>query len=203
MDEKGPANTIYPVVLKVPGEKMALRGRDKVRFLSEYARQALAQSAQRLGVLLPALVKTEDGAPVPAGGVHWSLSHKRAFVAAVAAPMPVGIDIEKIKPVREQMHEKIAAEEEWRLFAGDRLTDFFRCWTAKEAVLKAAGVGMAGLSDCRILSARERGRICVDFRGARWTVRFRPFNGHLAAVAVNRATVFWTFPEPKNVRSSS
>ena len=195
MEYSDPSNTIYPVILEVPESKLRLKGGDKVRFLSEFARVALKRSAMRLGVELPELKKEENGAPIPKGGIHWSLSHKSGCVAAVAAPVPVGIDIEKIRPVKEGLAERIAAADEWRFFFGEGLSDFFRCWTAKEAVLKAAGVGIAGLSECRIVSVQGRERLSVSFESILWAVRFHPFGGHLAAVAVNGLGVCWIDPE--------
>jgi 4'-phosphopantetheinyl transferase len=195
--------TIYPVILNVPEDKQALKGRDKVRFLSEFARVALKRSAERLGVVLPELEKEESGAPIPRGGIHWSLSHKSGCVAAVAAPVPVGIDIEKIRPVKEGLAERIAASGEWGLFPGEGLSDFFRCWTAKEAVLKAAGVGIAGLSECRIVSVQRRERLSAAFESILWAVRFHPFGGHLAAVAVNGLDVCWIDPQGEHGCPSS
>jgi 4'-phosphopantetheinyl transferase len=203
MEHNDPSKTIYPVILEVPESKLRLKGADKVRFLSEFARVALKRSALRLGVVLPELKKKENGAPIPRGGIHWSLSHKSGCVAAVAAPTPVGIDIEKIRPVKEGLAERIAAPDEWHLFPGEGLSDFFRCWTAKEAVLKAAGVGIAGLSECRIVSAQRRERLSVVFESIFWTVRFHSFGGHLASVAVNGLGVCWIDPEGEHGCPSS
>lgn len=188
--------TVYPVVLKVPEEKQALTGREKVRFLSAHARVALRRSAARLGVDLPTLEKEENGAPVPSAGMYWSLSHKSRYVAAVAAPQPVGIDIERIRPVRDGMAERIAAPEEWSQFRGrDRRLAFFRCWTAKEAVLKAETVGIAGLSDCRVVSVGGPSRLSVLYRERTWRVDFRMNDEHLTAVAGTGLVPSWIGPE--------
>jgi 4'-phosphopantetheinyl transferase len=196
-------STIYPVILEVPGEKQALKGREKVRFLSKFAREALGRSAARLGVALPRLEKAENGAPLPVGDVHWSVSHKSRCVAAVAAFQPVGIDIEQIRPVKAGLAERIAAPREWHLFSGDRQASFFRCWTAKEAVLKAAGVGISGLDDCRIVSVQSADRLFAVFQETSWTVAFHHFHQHLTAVAANGVRPFWIVPEDKNARPAS
>ena len=193
-------STIYPVILNVPHAKQALKGREKVRFLSEFAREALGRSAARLGVALPRLEKAENGAPLPVDGVHWSVSHKSRYVAAVAAPRPVGIDIEQIRPVKEGLADRIADPQEWHLFSGDRQTAFFCCWTAKEAVLKAAGVGIAGLDDCRIISVEGPDRLMAVFRETTWRVGFHHFRRHLTAVAANGLRPSWISPEKRNAR---
>jgi 4'-phosphopantetheinyl transferase len=195
-------STIYPVILNVPEEKLSLKGREKVRFLSEFAREALGRSAARLGVALPRLEKSENGAPLPGGGVHWSVSHKSRCVAAVAALQPVGIDIEQIRPVKAGLAERIATPREWHLFSGDRQASFFRCWTAKEAVVKAAGVGIAGLDDCRIVSVESADRLLAVFQETSWTVTFHHFHQHLTAVAANGVNLLWIGPEDKNARSA-
>ncbi|MGD8366451.1 MAG: 4'-phosphopantetheinyl transferase superfamily protein [Desulfobacterales bacterium] len=185
---------IYPVVLKVPKEKEALKGREKVRFLSDFARVALRRSAARLGVDLPKLEKRENGAPVPTAGTYWSIAHKSRYVAAVAAPRPVGIDIEQIRPFKDGLAEKIGTPEEWGLFPGDRRLAFFRCWTAKEAVLKGECIGIAGLSGCRIVSVDGPRRLLVVYQERTWTVDSRLDDEHLTAVAGDGFAPTWTGP---------
>jgi 4'-phosphopantetheinyl transferase len=187
--------TIYPVVLKVPEERKALTGKEKVRFLSAHARVALRRSAGRLGVELPKLEKEENGAPIASAGVYWSLSHKSRYVAAVASPKPVGIDLEQIRPVRDGLAERIAASEEWSLFSGNMRMAFFRCWTAKEAVLKAESVGITGLSDCRVVSVDGADRLSAVYRERTWRVDFYLDDEHLTAVAGTDLVLSWIGPE--------
>ena len=130
--------SIYPVILPVPHAKKTLTGKDKVRFLSNFAREALKISAQYRGITLGELTKDENGAPVPKDGRHWSITHKSEYVAGVAAPYRIGLDIEKIKPCSQGLFNKTASDEEWQLWDTDPQILFFRYWTSKEAVLKAA-----------------------------------------------------------------
>jgi 4'-phosphopantetheinyl transferase len=136
-----PATTLYPVLIPVPEDTQALKGRDKVAALSRLAREALTQSCEKSGLKLDGYPKGENGAPIPVDGVHWSVSHKAGIVGGVAAPLPIGLDLETIRPVSDGMMAKVAGDAEWRQVAGDRQRIFFRFWTAKEAVLKAAGIG--------------------------------------------------------------
>ena len=67
------------------------------------------------------------------------------------ADFPIGLDIEKIRPCAPGLYRMAADEAEWSLGgAADDLL-FFRYWTAKEAVLKSLGIGLAGLSKCRVI----------------------------------------------------
>jgi len=71
-----PNPTIYPVILAVPDEVVGFKPRDRVKFLSRHARQALKQSAQKSNMPLGELKQDENGAPLPSDGVYWSITHK-------------------------------------------------------------------------------------------------------------------------------
>lgn len=95
--------------------------------------------------------KPRLAAPVAGRFLFFNLAHADALaVCAVSARHEVGIDIERVRPIREA--EEIAAHffstrenAEWRsLPAGQQMEAFFNCWTGKEALLKATGTGLGG-----------------------------------------------------------
>jgi len=186
---------LYPVLLPVPEAYRRLRGSEKVRFLRSHARHALMLSAKESGVRLETIEKAENGAPIPLEGIFWSLSHKDTFVGAVAAPEPVGIDLERIRSRSEALFNRIADERERGLTPEDPTFLFFRYWTAKEAVLKAAGDGLSGLSRCRIKAVLDEKRLTVDYRGTTWNVMHHCFQGHMASLACGRFSIDWILPE--------
>jgi 4'-phosphopantetheinyl transferase len=186
------ADCIYPVIISVPEDARSLKGRDRVKLLSRYAREALKISADKKNIRLGKVLKDHNGVPLPFEGNYWSLTHKPAYVGAVVACEPTGIDIERIKEVSDAMVRKIASNREWRLNDAGPHVDFFRFWTAKEAVLKAAGVGMTGLSSCRITRIVDETHVETDFKGQRFSIEHFYFNGHIAAVVDNGFRVEWT-----------
>jgi 4'-phosphopantetheinyl transferase len=193
------ATHIHPVAMRVPAWHREQIGRERVKTLSRLARQALHHSARRGGWTLGPLEKDSDGVPLPSNGIHWSLSHKETLVVAVAAPFPVGIDVEKIRPVDERLYRRVAAEAEWNLTdAMDRLT-FFRFWTAKEAVLKAVGKGIAGLGHCRVATIHNERIMTLTYDDSAWTVSHQWIDDrHLAAVTVDPERIHWHVIEPKD-----
>jgi 4'-phosphopantetheinyl transferase len=168
-----------------------------VQSLSDCARQALALSAERLGVRLGPLEKDDRGAPIPCHGNFWSLSHKPDYVGGVVAPAAIGLDIERLRPCSAGLRRKTADAAEWALMShGDAQTTFFRYWTAKEAVLKARGEGLRDLSRCRIAHILDPTRLRVDYAGKTWTVEHFFFEGHVAAIAAGGLGVEWTLACP-------
>lgn len=183
---------IHPVALSVPAADQALAGRTKVRALSKRARQALERSAGFGGLNLGALEKNPDGVPLPSNGIYWSVTHKETWVAAVAAPFAVGIDLETIRPVTPRLYQRAADEAEWAVMGKPDLERFFRVWTAKEAVLKAEGKGIAGLGHCKIDTIVNHDTLRMVYAGTMWTVTHHRFaEKQLMAVTAKPSEIAW------------
>jgi 4'-phosphopantetheinyl transferase len=101
-----------------------------------------------------------QGSPLPWGGgpgvraaktLRFNLSHSEALaLIAVALDCEVGVDVEHIRPISDMANivkRYFAPGEQAAWLAlpdGERLAGFFRCWTRKEAYLKARGIGLSG-----------------------------------------------------------
>ncbi len=184
---------ICPVILAVPNQQQQLTGREKVSFLSRHARRALEISAQKRKIQLGDLEKNENGVPLPFNGNYWSVTHKTGYVAGVISRERIGIDLEKIRPIKEALYRKTACESEWKLSNTDKTVLFFRYWTSKESVLKALGTGIRDLLKCRIKRVIDDGHLVVDYREHHWVVEHFYFNGHIASVVKNNVDVKWAF----------
>jgi len=185
---------LQPVIMEVPASARQLKGRETARALSQHARVALMLSAELSGVILGSLTKSERGAPLPSGGIYWSLSHTVEYVAAVTAPHPVGIDIEKIQPFTPALQERLAGRREWELaeIVDDVL--FCRYWTAKEALLKAVGIGLGGLKECNIMEIRDDRHLRLLYDEEGWIVSHSSIAPrYLAAITAGAAGVKWHY----------
>jgi 4'-phosphopantetheinyl transferase len=183
--------TLYPVILAVPPFTQHLPGRERTRFLSEHARRALGFCQRKSGRYLDVFHKDDQGAPVASKGLHWSISHKTRYVAGIIAPYRVGIDLERIRDFHEGLIQKVVSPNEWDLSDENTRHRFFRFWTAKEAVLKSHGLGIAGLKKCRIVRYLDARRLLVTCQGVTTAVEHFYFDHHMAAITLDDLPVEW------------
>ena len=184
--------TLYPVVMCVPEAEPTLPGKDRVQRLSLLARQALALSIERSGLTLARIEKDEDDVPCPSDGNHWAVSHKPGCVAAVVGRGGAGIDVEEMVPRKRSLFDLTAGQDEWELAGGRSWQAFFRIWTAKEAVLKAIGVGIGGLKSCRVISVPDDSHVMLEHNGRQHLVEQLYHNGHIVSVLKGDNEVEWT-----------
>jgi len=187
--------TLHPIVMAVPARIQSWTGPRRVHALSRLARAAARTSARRSGGSLGRLVKDADGVPLPVDGWHWSVAHKPGYVAGVVGPAPLGIDIEPVSRRNRNLFGKIASPAEWRLGHEEEWHLFYRFWTAKEAVLKAVGMGLKGLSRCRVVAIDGPSRMTLAYDGRRWPVEQVYRDGYLAALAAEDLPVLWDWLE--------
>jgi 4'-phosphopantetheinyl transferase len=188
--------TIHPVIMAVSEPERRLKGREKVTALRRIARKALHLSARFSGVALGSLEKAENGAPLPSNGVFWSLSHKERYVAAVTASRPIGIDIEKDRPCSERIYQRLAGPAEWALAPEVTQALFYRYWTAKEAVLKAVGTGLAGLTRCHVVKILDDTRLELSYGGTIWQIaQYWTAENHIVSLTVDKNDIIWHPPD--------
>ena len=82
-----------------------------------------------------------------ASSLQFSLSHSRTVaVLAVTLDEEIGVDVEDVRPIETEVaaaHFSAAELSDLSRLHGDAwLRGFYRCWTRKEAILKAEGVGL-------------------------------------------------------------
>lgn len=102
------------------------------------------------------LIYGSKGKPVLEAGsrLQFNMTHSGSFAAvAITADCPIGSDLEQIRPLPDipQIASRFfcseEAEEIMSLLPGQRERAFFRCWTRKEAYIKAIGDGLSAPLD--------------------------------------------------------
>ncbi|MBR5394765.1 MAG: 4'-phosphopantetheinyl transferase superfamily protein [Bacteroidaceae bacterium] len=95
---------------------------------------------------LPKFSFNEHGKPYLAEypDIHFSISHCKEAVGCFISRRPCGLDIERIRPVKEDLIRHTMSPEEAESILSASCPDvvFTRLWTQKEAVLKLLGTGI-------------------------------------------------------------
>jgi 4'-phosphopantetheinyl transferase len=126
----------------------------------------------------------------------WELSLSRSgpyWLCTAADGMRIGADIEVLRPVRVgRLTDAVLTRSERSFLAGlptERLqTEFLRCWTRKEAVTKASGIGIeAALGRLEVRPAQRRALVRHSVSGCptdTWVVQDLPAGpDHRSAIA--------------------
>ena len=102
-------------------------------------------------------VYNEYGKPFLAGGPYFSISHCRHAIAVAIDSQPIGIDVESVRPLRQELVAKTMSSSEQALIAASEHPNrtFTALWTQKEALLKMRGTGI--ISDLRSVLQNTEG----------------------------------------------
>lgn len=75
--------------------------------------------------------------------IHFNISHTGCYVACAVADVPVGIDIELIKPIEQKIAERFFTPDEAAYIMVDNHERcFYEVWTKKESRIKWEGKGL-------------------------------------------------------------
>ena len=134
-------------------EKALRCRRQEDRLRSAAAGLLLVRYARQLGFdRFPALREGAYGKPYfpDAPRAQFSLSHSGGYAALAMSSLPVGVDIQKIRPERVPVAMRFLTDYEQAQLAAlppeERTRAFFRLWTVKESYGKMTGRGLLGAS---------------------------------------------------------
>jgi phosphopantetheinyl transferase len=167
-----------------------LRGRAQATEGRRLGALALARSARkaRLTGAPKDFPRDEEGVPASftdkkGATWHWSTTNTRGLVAGVVAQTPVALDAEWRGRSRLDAVRGSSAPDELTKLEGFPEPRELVLWTAKEAVLKVARVGLAGLSKTRLFAVLARDRLVLSYDEKRFAVRTFVLEDHVIAVA--------------------
>jgi len=109
------------------------------------ARRAMAAALAQAEIPTDAEVaKTVLGKPyLPQfPGVHFNLSHSGPWGVCALSCAPVGVDVELVRPLRQDVAKRFFTKTEQLYLACHPAEEFFRLWTRKESFSKALGKGL-------------------------------------------------------------
>ncbi|WP_164101354.1 4'-phosphopantetheinyl transferase family protein [Candidatus Laterigemmans baculatus] len=217
LDQPGEPLDAFAQVLSAEERKRAerlIRDRDRRRFivgrgmLRRTLGVALEKDPGRIAFTYAAQGKpTVEDRMGTGRSLQFNLAHSdRLAMLALTVDDPVGIDIERVRPVKlrdgivRKHFSPVERETFQRLPEDVRQEAFFRVWTRKEAIVKAIGTGLTlSLTSFDVsLEARPASALVAmrhpDYAGEPWSLRALDApEGFCAALAVARS-------EPLDVR---
>lgn len=124
--------------------------RDRNRFIAARGRlrEILARELGRAPAELAFAYSAQDKPSLVQSRLCFNLSHSEALAAlAVSREREVGVDIEAVRPIEEDIAEQYFSPREVAALRAlpnvEQLAAFYRCWTRKEAIVKAIGEGLS------------------------------------------------------------
>lgn len=87
--------------------------------------------------------------------IQFNVSHCARAVACVISKCEIGVDVQEIGPVSDDLAKRVLTEREYKSFttAGNPFRQFCEYWTIKESWLKKTGMGIG--TDLTALSAED------------------------------------------------
>lgn len=167
-----------------------IRGRRRLEWLA--SRYLVHQMSGR--AIRGAFIKDGFGKPhLEDSKYQISISHSWNLAAAIAGPMAVGIDIQRIVSKIERIAHKYMREEEMQsLQSPSRLEHLHLYWSAKEALYKAYGRRKLDFRahiliepfDLETLEGSFMGQVVKEDYRAFFRLHYSLFNGHVLVYGV-------------------
>jgi 4'-phosphopantetheinyl transferase len=167
--------------------------RDRDRYIAAHG--ILRLILNRYLLQLPSLIYGANGKPALAcGSLHFNLSHAEdRAVIAVSATAELGVDLERVRVESDadSIAEICFSPSERRALSllpqSLQAEAFFKCWTRKEALVKALGDGLSYPLTAFSVSLNEPPRILElagdEHAAAQWSVRhLAPEPGYVGAI---------------------
>lgn len=177
---------LQPCLAPLP---MGMRGRSGVEHARRQARLALDACSRKLGLEAHSLSFPRDPerAPLPmqvSGELwHWSTTNTTGLAAALIGPTPLAIDAEWLGRERTEALDAYLPGREVRALGLPKRRGQLALWSAKEAVIKLTGIGMAAMGRTQLELLLAPGRLAISLDGKLYQVlqSWRP--EHVLSVA--------------------
>jgi hypothetical protein len=166
-----------------------LRGREGVQAARKLARLSLERCASRLGLEAQALSFPRDAerAPQPMDHAgqrwHWSTTNTKGLVAGLLGPTPLAVDAEWLGRPRQAALAAYLPGAEVRALGLPAGHAELALWSAKEAVIKLTGIGMAAMGRTALKEVLGQERLLFSLDGRTYQVLQNWQPEHVISVA--------------------
>lgn len=130
--------------------------------------------------------------------LHFSITHSQEWVAcAFSKQGEVGLDVEVPRVLKKAHFRHCFSLKEWDAITADEsMHTFYQYWTAKEAVLKATGLGLGHLLDMTLVDLKEAYvKISDENQVSAWQLQHFSLEGSSAYCCLCAKTIVGVIPE--------
>lgn len=136
------------------------------KYLSVAAGYLLETALNGLGVVNPQICCNEHGKPyLKNSDIYFNISHSGKVAVCAVSSVEVGVDVQQVKPVSDNLIKKVCTQEEYAHVTqsdGGVYQRFCRLWSVKESAIKCLGKGLS-LSPSRVsVNLSNPSSVCVD-----------------------------------------
>ena len=146
------ANYDLPQIRKERAEKLKF-SKDKKLSVGAYLLLRCALSSHNIDISKYEFCYSDKGKPYLKNcPFHFSLSHSGQYVLVGISNNPIGVDIQEIKQVKENITSLVFNVIDQRIYdlSDNKLDTFYKIWTFKEAIVKKSGEGLVAIKNKKI-----------------------------------------------------
>ena len=132
------------------------------------------------------IMNSSLGKPFLPSGPSFNLSHSGSKVVLLVGDQELGVDIEQIAPYSQSVARQVFTDRELRWLNEQRSDEaFFRLWTGKESIMKAAGQGFRLPPESFEIHPTQAvpNHVC----GRDWFLHWQVLEGHVLCCALSSA----------------
>ncbi|KAA0800291.1 4'-phosphopantetheinyl transferase superfamily protein [Bacillus cereus] len=111
---------------------------------------------------------------------YFNISHSGNWIVCIVGNVPVGTDIEQIRPIQLELISQLFSMEEVMDLNSktiiERINYFYDLWTLKESYVKAIGTGLSTSLNSFTISKRGEGNIIFNQDNVNSTYFFKQYN---------------------------
>ena len=113
---------------------------------------------------------------------HSSVTHKAHLVGIALSNKPIGLDLEVLAERDVSLFDWFT-KDEWELLGGQSWLNFYKLWTAKEAVIKKCQSNVDAIKEMRLVSIDHQ-QLIIDYHDDQHGVQIMVEEGYVYGYTV-------------------
>lgn len=133
-------------IKKINNDQHLICQKDISEYAKNYAKECISKNSDMTSSSIEFAYEQQGKPYIKDSEIYFNISHSGEYVAVAVSDHQVGIDIQKIKPVKDNVIRRLFDEETAFdiIGANDKEEKFTKCFCMLESALKLKGTGFYG-----------------------------------------------------------